>query len=546
MSLSEEVVNIIEIVRNIFGRFESKDYIFLNLIETLVYDIREKEKCISELEDKIKLLKGEQEKPKFTPPKKNKDDDISSEKERKVDKPDNVKKERVKRKDLPFHETKVIDFENTDSLPEDLEYRYTRTKTIQGIEIQPYNVKLLVKVYYSKTTGKCYSAPIPSEYSNGYTTDLKVLVVMLYRKYQMTESNIHNFLNDNGTLISTGTISNIILEAGKELESERDAIFQAGLECSDYIQSDTTGCKEKGHSKQVHNFNSPLFSAFYTRDDRKRATIIDILRNSKTRIFLINEEFISLLEFKEVADKHINYFKSKQSDNLLNEDEIKTILSKYENNTNLHSLFFDLAYITAFHSEFEYSKCKPFMTDDASVYELIFEIHMLCWIHEGRHFKKLNPMIVEFQDAIDNFLTEYWNLYHALLDYKESPDSEKAILLEKKFDALFSKTTCYDALNDRIALTVRKKEEMLVVLKYPFAPLHNNESELDARKIARFRDISLHNVTKEGTKARDVLMTIIETAKKLGVKVKDYLRDRLSKKFQMDSLESLIRNYTPP
>jgi hypothetical protein len=43
---------------------------------------------------------------------------------------------------------------------------------------------------------------------------------------------------------------------------------------------------------------------------------------------------------------------------------------------------------------------------------------------------------------------------------------------------LFSTKTNYQALNDRIEKTKEKKSELLLVLKYPEIPLHNNDAEL--------------------------------------------------------------------
>lgn len=59
--------------------------------------------------------------------------------------------------------------------------------------------------------------------------------------------------------------------------------------------------------------------------------------------------------------------------------------------------------------------------------------------------------------------------------------------------------------------------------------------------MARKRDVSLHTRTDEGTKANDTFLTIVETAKKLGVNQFEYIVDRVSKKYQMPSLAKIIR-----
>lgn len=109
------------------------------------------------------------------------------------------------------------------------------------------------------------------------------------------------------------------------------------------------------------------------------------------------------------------------------------------------------------------------------------------------------------------------------------PSEELAYKLMEDFDSLFSTHTGYDQLDERIAKTKDKKEELLMVLKYPEIPLHNNESELGARVKARERDVSLQNKTDEGTKAGDTFRTIVQTAKKLGVNAYEYIFDRVGK-----------------
>jgi hypothetical protein len=105
---------------------------------------------------------------------------------------------------------------------------------------------------------------------------------------------------------------------------------------------------------------------------------------------------------------------------------------------------------------------------------------------------------------------------------------------------LVSTKTNYQALNERIEKTKENKVELLLTLKYPEIPLHNNAAELGARAQVRKRDVSLHTMTEEGTKASDTFLTIVQTAKKLEVSIFDYIGDRVSKSFKMPSLAKLI------
>ena len=116
-----------------------------------------------------------------------------------------------------------------------------------------------------------------------------------------------------------------------------------------------------------------------------------------------------------------------------------------------------------------------------------------------------------------------------------------ATKLRLEFDELFLTHTNYDALNDRIAKTRAKKDELLTVLSVPEVPLHNNASELGARVSARRRDVSLHSRSERGVRAMDVFTTLVQTSKKLGVSSFAYFRDRLTQALNLPSLADSIQ-----
>jgi hypothetical protein len=117
--------------------------------------------------------------------------------------------------------------------------------------------------------------------------------------------------------------------------------------------------------------------------------------------------------------------------------------------------------------------------------------------------------------------------------------------LASEFDTLFSPTTGYTDLDDRITKSAAKKSALLTVLRYPEAPLHNNPAEHGARVQKRREDVSMHTKTDLGPQAKDTMMSIVETCKKLGVNAYDFLYDRISYTFKLPSLADMIRTQTP-
>jgi hypothetical protein len=152
----------------------------------------------------------------------------------------------------------------------------------------------------------------------------------------------------------------------------------------------------------------------------------------------------------------------------------------------------------------------------------------LCWVHEGRHYKKLSPVVACHQEALDEFLDDFWDYYRELLTYRDSPTHSAAEKLRSEFWTLFSTETGYQHLDERKRLTAAKNEELLLVLEHPELPLHNNPAELAARTIVQRRNISYATQTTEGTKAIDTFMSLVATTRKLGISFFEYVRDRIS------------------
>ena len=197
----------------------------------------------------------------------------------------------------------------------------------------------------------------------------------------------------------------------------------------------------------------------------------------------------------------------------------------------------DATAVAAYHAQMEFPVIRLLLSDDAPQFKLITQELALCWVHDGRHYKKLDPFVPLHQQMLDIFLEQYWDFYRQLLQY---PLDKDHVRLYSLFDEIFSTVTGYDALDQRIAKTRAKKASMLLVLDHPEIPLHNNPAELGARKRVRKRVVSFGTRTILGTKAWDTFMSISANAKKLGINFYDYICDRISGTCQMLSMAKLI------
>ena len=125
--------------------------------------------------------------------------------------------------------------------------------------------------------------------------------------------------------------------------------------------------------------------------------------------------------------------------------------------------------------------------------------------------------------------------------YKVAPSENLKLFLDQSFDNLFSqKKTVSPTLNNQLAKTYAKKDELLRVLERPETPLHNNGTETDAREMVVKRKISGGTRSEEGQKCRDTFISLKKTCIKLGITFLDYLEDRVNGLFKIPRLAEVI------
>ncbi len=365
----------------------------------------------------------------------------------------------------------------------------------------------------------------------------------MYNNSKVTQPNIKEFLQTFGIQIAPSTISRIITDKHEAFHQEKEDIIKAGLRSTREQHIDDTGARVNGQNYYTQVLCNPFYTAYFTVPKKDRITVLKILCQEELKFSLNNESF-SLMSDLGLSDNHLERLKSMVTSETVTRAVIDEILeqlflsSKKKKQKKNRKLILEAAAII-FYKSSKYA-VEFLVCDDAPQFNLIAMHKVLCWIHEGRHYKKLNPIVPAHRKILDEFIAKFWDFYRALLSYKEFPTEEQAEKLANEFHSTFSTKTGYEQLDDRISKTLSKKSRLLLVLQYPFLPLHNNSAELGARVQARYRDINLHNKNKKGTDAKDTFATIVQTSKKLGVSFFEYVKDRITKKYEMPSLASLI------
>jgi len=522
--------------------------IFFQLIERLSQDNEKLKRENQQLRDEISLLKGEQGKPRIRGNKKL-GENISSEEEIKKRKKKKKKKSKAKKHKIKIDRTEVCKVDRS-KLPQDVVFKGHESVVVQEILIKTDNVEYKKEVFYSASENKTYVGQLPAAVTGEFGPGVRSLVCTLKYVGNMSEPKILELLENCGIFISQSTISRILTNDESGFNKEKEDIFRTALEATPFQQIDDTTVRVNGKNQYSQIFCNPYYTAFFTVPHKNRLTILDILLCGKERTYIFDLNAFCLLSELRVSKKIINQISDLTDEREISEAEMQELLNilfpDAKKGKNTKTRILEAAAIAFYHRQTEIPVVNILLSDDAPQFKKLTAEHALCWIHDGRHYNRLSPLVPFNVDELKKFKTHFWDYYGDLLKYKDNPNPETAARLSSEFDNLFSTKTGYNDLDDRIKKTRSKKEELLLVLKHPSLPLHNNDSELGARVEKRRQDVSLQTKSDEGTKAKDSFLTITQTAKKLGVNAYKYIYDRISKTFSMPSLADLILQKSQP
>ena len=511
----------------------------LNLIEELYQKVEKLEKENQLLKDENNRLKGEQGKPDIKAKKKrNKNQNYSSEKERKITQ---TRGKSSKNRNLKIDREEILDYDE-EELPDDVIFKGYEEVIIQDIKLVTDNIKFRKKKYYSPSTKKTYLSKLPSGYEGQFGPGIKSLVISLYYGGNMTQKKVSEFLSNLGISISTGQISNILIKNHNGFSQEHKEVYDAGLASTPWQHFDQTAARVGGENQTTNVICNPLYSSYLTTEKKDRLNVIKSLIPNHSLKFIFNEESAELLAGFGLPTKWQNAVQKLPQKTVLNEEEIDNLLEKHL--TGIGKLqrnrIKEASAIAYYHQQNDYPIIKTLICDDAPQFKLLTEELSLCWVHEGRHYKKLNPLIGYHQKILTKFLDDFWDYYRKLLKYRESPNEEMARKLKSEFERIFSCPSGYEELDLRKELTRGKMKELLLVLEHPELPLHNNPAELAARTMVRRRHISYGTQTELGTKAWDTFMSLVDTTRKLGISFFEYVADRISEGRKIPPLATII------
>ena len=165
------------------------------------------------------------------------------------------------------------------------------------------------------------------------------------------------------------------------------------------------------------------------------------------------------------------------------------------------------------------------VSDDAGQFRIAN--HALSWAHAERLLQKLMPKVPQQAKKLERIRDQVWALYRDLKHWKLIPTEADRPILAKRFVDIFGPRSGTKDLDQLLVRLHRRKDELLMVLERPEIPLHTNASENDLRACVTKRRISGGTMSADGREARDVMLGLMKTCRKLGISFFAYLGDRL-------------------
>jgi len=353
-------------------------------------------------------------------------------------------------KDLTIHETVECPVDPQE-LPPDAVRVEDEEVIVQEIEIKPRNIRFLRSVYYSPKQKKYFRGPLPSGYDRGdFGADLRALILSLKYCGNMSEPKIGELLENFEVQISTGSISNILTKTADLFSEEFDAIVQAGLASTPYQQTDDTSARVDGEFWHTHILCNPFYAAYFTRPHKDRLTVLEILQNTSNLCFQLGAETVELLQAEFNLPQKWQRTIEDIGETSFDKTSLQALLDDWfgQGHRQLRTAIEQASAIVYYRHQTSIPIVETIVCDDAGQFKLLTERLALCWIHAGRHYEKLSPVVPRHAKSLDAFVQRYWDYYQSLQHYRDGPTDALAETLRKEFDELFSTRTGYAALDD--------------------------------------------------------------------------------------------------
>jgi hypothetical protein len=392
--------------------------------------------------------------------------------------------------------------------------------------------------YWITPDGQSVLAPLPPGIVGGYGPNLRQFCLRLHTQGQVTTERLSTLLSDIGVEISKRQVVRLLTKNVDGFGAEDVAVLHAGLVSAAYVTVDDTGARHARNNFYTTHIGGEHFTVFRTMKTKSRLNFLALLRGNYTD-YVLNEAAYDYLQQRKADPALIACLRRHGSQYFQNEmpflrhlmrngitpadKDVLRIVSEAGllGTIRYHGLLGDTVIIS----------------DDAGQFRV--GNHALCRVHAERLLQKLMPATPQQARQMENIRDLIWSFYKALKAFRQKPAPGSIKAFGQRFERIFSIRTGYEDLDKLLAHLLRRKAELLRVLERPEIPLHTNASENDLRMCVTKRKISGGTMSRDGRTARDTMLRLMKTCKKLGLSFWHFLGDRLMTPDRCDAIPPL-------
>ena len=377
-------------------------------------------------------------------------------------------------------------------------------------------------------SGETVLAPLPAGIVGGFGPGLRRFLLVAHAQGQVTTGRLAALLGGIGVEISKRQVVRLLTSRLDDLIAEDREVLRAGLATARWVTVDDTAARHARADGVTTQIGDDRFTAFRTGASKSREAFLSTLRAGHGG-YVISEAALAYMRGRALAGPVIE---------LLAAHPAKVFADEAAWQTHLTTLGIDRLAVTpdpvriategALWGAIRARGLLPetvIVSDDAGQFRL--GEHALCWVHAERLVHKLVPTTDEQRRAVEVTRALIWWFYADLKAWQRDPCPRRAAALRARFERIFTRRAGYVVLDRLLARLHRRKDELLRVLERPEIPLHTNGSENDIRACVTKRKVSGGTMSEAGRTARDVLLGLMKTCRKLGVSFYRYLGDRL-------------------
>ena len=164
-----------------------------------------------------------------------------------------------------------------------------------------------------------------------------------------------------------------------------------------------------------------------TTPRKDRLSVLDVLRNGRERLFRLNDEALGYLEPVPLskATRQLLLTWCREQDWMSRPSWSDWTRAGRTWRSNSAKRVIDAAAVAAYHAEEGMPIVRLLVCDDAPQFNWLTEEMALCWVHEGRHYKKLMPVLSFITATVERLSEAVLGFLRPVADLPAEPNSRR-------------------------------------------------------------------------------------------------------------------------